>query len=112
MHVNDEDESWVVGLKYLRDADERYLHLDIIHELIHVKQYLDGRELFDDDYSYADRPTDIEAHQYTVEECRTLGMTDDEIARYSYAEWITAKEFARMLETLGVSLSRAQLQPT
>ncbi len=112
MHVNDEDGSLVVGLKYLRDADERYLYLDIIHELIHVKQYLDGRELFDDEYSYADRPTEIEAYQYTVEECRTLGMTDEEIAKYLYVEWITGKEFARMLETLGVISSRGQLQPS
>jgi len=105
MHVNDEDGSLVVGLKYLRDADEKYLYLDIIHELIHVKQYFDGRELFDDRYSYADRPTEIEAYQYTVEEGRTLGMTDEEIARYLHVEWITGKEFERMLATLGVTSS-------
>jgi hypothetical protein len=112
MHVDDEDGSLVVGLQYLRDADEQYLYLDIIHELIHVKQYLDGRELFDDEYSYADRPTEIEAYQYTVEEGRKLGMTNEEIARYLYVEWITGKEFARMLETLGVTPSRAQSLPS
>jgi hypothetical protein len=112
MHVNDEDGSLVVGLKYLRDADERYLYLDIIHELIHVKQYLDGRELFDDEYNYADRPTEIEAYQYTVEESRRLGMMDEEIVRYLYVEWITGKEFARMLETLGVTPSSGQSQPS
>ena len=106
MHVNDEDGSLVVGLKYLRDADERYLYLDIIHELIHVKQYLDGRALFDDEYSYADRPTEIEAYRCTVEEGRRLGMPDEEIARYLYVEWITGKEFTRMLKTLGVTPSR------
>jgi hypothetical protein len=102
----------VVELKHIRDADERYLYLDIIHKLIHVKQYLDGRELFDDEYSYADQPTETEAYQYTVEECRTLGMTDEEIAKYLYVEWVTEKEFARMLETLGVTSSRGQLQPS
>ncbi len=112
MHVNDEDGSLVVGLKYLRDADERYLYLDIIHELIHVRQYFEGRELFDDEYNYADRPTEIEAYQYTVEEGRRLGMTDEEIARYLYVEWITGKEFARMLETLGVTPSRGRSLPS
>ncbi len=112
MHVDDEDGSLVVGLQYLRDADEQYLYLDIIHELVHVKQYLDGRELFDDEYSYADRPTEIEAYQYTVEEGRRLGMTNEAIARYLYVEWITGKEFARMLETLGVTPSRAQSLPS
>ncbi len=112
MHVNDEDGSLVVGLKYLRDADERYLYLDIIHELIHVRQYFEGRELFDDEYNYADRPTEIEAYQYTVEEGRRLGMTDEEIARYLYVEWISGKEFARMLETLGVTPSRGRSLPS
>ena len=112
MHVDDEDGSLVVGLQYLRDADEQYLYLDIIHELVHVKQYLDGRELFDDEYSYADRPTEIEAYQYTVEEGRRLGMTNEEIARYLYVEWITGKEFARMLGTLGVTPSRGQSLPS
>ena len=59
-----------------------------------------------------DRPTEIETYQYTVEECRALGMTDEEIARFLYVEWITGKEFARMLETLGVTPSRGHLQPS
>jgi hypothetical protein len=109
MHVNDKDGSLVVGLKYLHDADERYLYLDIIHELVHVKQHLDGKELFDEEYSYADRPTEIEAYQYTVEEGRRLGMTEEEIAEYLYVEWMTRKEFARMLETLGVAPSRGRI---
>lgn len=108
MHINDEDGSLVVGLKYLREGDERYLYLDIIHELVHVKQYLDGKELFDEEYSYADRPTEIEAYQCTVEEGRRLGMSEEAIARYLYVEWMTRKEFARMLETLGVNPSRGR----
>ena len=109
MHVNDKDGSLVVGLKYLHDADERYLYLDVIHELVHVKQHLDGKELFEEEYSYADRPTEIEAYQYTVEEGRRLGMTEEEIAEYLYVEWMTRKEFARMLETLGVAPSRGRI---
>lgn len=103
MHVNDRDGSLVIGLKYLSEADERYLYLDIIHELIHLKQHLDGRKLFDEEYSYADRPTEIEAYQYTVEEGRRLGMTEEEIAEYLYVEWMNRNEFARMLKILGVS---------
>jgi hypothetical protein len=109
MHVDDKDGSLVVGLKYLRIADERYLYLDIIHELVHVKQHLDGKELFDEEYSYADRPTEIEAYQYTIEEARRIGMTEEEIAEYLYVEWMTRREFARMLETLGVVPSRGRI---
>jgi hypothetical protein len=102
MYVNDGDGSLVVGLGYLQTADAHYLYLDIIHELAHVKQYLDGRELFDENYGYVDRPTEIEAYQCTVKEARKLGMADDAIAEYLYVEWITRKEHARLLKTLGV----------
>lgn len=102
MYVNDGDGSLVVGLEYLQTADAHYLYLDVIHELAHVKQYLDGRQLFDENYSYVDRPTEIEAYQCTVKEARKIGMTDDAIAEYLYVEWITRKEHARLLGTLGV----------
>ncbi len=102
MYVNDEDGSLVVGSDYLRTADARYLYLDVIHELVHVKQYLDGKELFDENFSYVDRPTEVEAYQCSVEEGRRIGMTDEAIAEYLYVEWITRKEHARLLGTLGV----------
>jgi hypothetical protein len=102
MYVNDEDGSLVVGSDYLRNADTRYLYLDLIHELVHVKQFLDGKKLFDESYSYVDRPTEIEAYQCAVEEGRKIGMDDNAIAEYLYVEWITRKEHARLLRTLGV----------
>ena len=104
MYVNDEDGSLVVGLDYLRTGDSRHLYLDVIHELVHVKQYLQGKNLFDDAYSYVDRPTEVEAYRCCVEEGRKIGMPEDEIAEYLYVEWITRKDHARLLKTLGVTL--------
>jgi hypothetical protein len=102
MYVNDEDGSLVVGADYLRTASENYLYLDIIHELVHVKQYFQGKELFDENYSYVDRPTEIEAYQCSVEEGRRIGMDERELAEYIYVEWVSRKEHARLLKTLGV----------
>jgi len=102
MYVNDEDGSLVVGLNYLKTADTRYLYLDIIHELVHIKQYLDGKELFDKSHSYVDRPTEIEAYQCAVQAAREIGMNDATLAEYLYVEWITRKDHARLLKTLGV----------
>ncbi len=107
MYVDDGDGSLVVGSEYLRTADTHYLYLDVIHELVHVKQFLDGRELFDESYSYVDRPTEIEAYLCTVEEGRKIGMTDDALAEYLYVEWVTRKEHARLLKTLGVKPNSA-----
>ena len=102
MYVNDEDGSLVVGTDYLRTATTKYLYLDVIHELVHVKQYLQGKNLFDENFSYIDRPTEIEAYQCSVEEARRIGMDDDAIAEYVYVEWISRKEHASLLKTLGV----------
>jgi hypothetical protein len=104
MYVNDEDGSLVVALDYLRTGDSKHLYLDVIHELVHVKQLLQGKNLFDDAYSYVDRPTEVEAYRCCVEEGRKIGMPEDEIAEYLYVEWITRKDHARLLKTLGVTL--------
>jgi len=103
MYVNDEDGSLVVGLDYLKTGDSKCLYLDVIHELVHVKQFLQGRNLFDHSYSYVDRPTEIEAYRCCVEEGRKIGMPEDEIAEYLYVEWITRQDHARLLKTLGVN---------
>ena len=102
MYVNDEDGSLVVGADYLRTASTTYLYLDIIHELVHIKQYFQGKELFDENYSYVDRPTEVEAYQCSVEEGRRIGMDEDAIAEYLYVEWVSRKEHTRLLKTLGV----------
>jgi len=102
MYVNDADGSVVVGLNYLKTGDTKELYLDVIHELVHVKQYLQGKDLFDNAYSYVDRPTEIEAYRCCVEEGRRIGMPEDEIAEYLYVEWVSRRDHAKLLKTLGV----------
>jgi len=78
------------------------LYLDVIHELVHIKQFLQGRNLFDSKYSYVDRPTEIEAYRCCVEEARKIGMSEAAIAEYLYVEWISRADHARLLKTLTV----------
>jgi hypothetical protein len=59
--VDDENGYILVSKPYLKTADERYIYLDVIHELVHVRQFLEGKNLFDERYSYVDRPTEVEA---------------------------------------------------
>jgi hypothetical protein len=105
MYVNDADGSLVVGLEYLKSGQLNHLYLDVIHELVHVKQFMHGRNLFDERYTYVDRPTEIEAYRCCVEEGRKLGMSEEAIAQYLYVEWISKKNHARLLKTLGVKAS-------
>lgn len=102
MHVDDTDCSIVVGLNHLAKADERTLYLDIVHELVHVKQFKDGRNIYDERYSYVDRQTEIEAYQVVVNEARKLGMNDDEIMEYLTVEWVSEDGLKRLANKLGV----------
>lgn len=82
MGVSDEDGHLMVSVPYLRDGDERDIYLDIIHELVHVKQFKNGMKLRDNRFRYSNRPTEIEAYAHAVKEARRLGMTDKEIYDY------------------------------
>jgi len=108
MYVNDVDGSIVVRGEYLQSASDKLLYLDIIHELVHVKQYHEGRELFDSKFSYVDRPTELEAYKVTLDEARKIGMTEAEIEDYLYVEWITKKEHKKLAKMLGVNDQRSR----
>lgn len=105
MYVDDKDASIVVSLKHLKCSDQITLHLDIIHELVHIKQLLDGKELYDHSRSYVDRDTEIEAYRIAIKEARNLGLDDKQILDYLYVEWISKEELNRLAYRLGIKLS-------
>lgn len=101
----DDESGWIlVSSPYLKSADERYLYLDLIHELVHVKQFHDGKELFDENYSYVDRPTEIEAYSVAAKEAKRIGMTDEEILEYLKVDWVAPDEFERLLNHIGFKI--------
>jgi hypothetical protein len=103
MFVKNEDATIVIGLKHLRNSDSKILYLDIVHELVHVKQQRLGLDLYDKSYSYVDRPTEIEAYEIAVKEAKRLGMQDKEIIDYLHVEWITLEEHKRLASHVGIS---------
>ncbi|MDE1814216.1 MAG: hypothetical protein KGH87_03795 [Thaumarchaeota archaeon] len=102
MHVQNDDASIVIGRNHLKNSEKKILYLDIIHELVHVKQQRQGLDLYDKSYSYVDRPTEIEAYEIAVEEARKLGMNDSEIFDYLHVEWISDDEHKRLASRVGV----------
>jgi hypothetical protein len=101
----DDKRGWVnLGLEYLRTGDERTLYLDILHELTHIRQWHEGKELWDRRYAYVDRPTEVEAYEVAVKVARQLGMTDGEIADYLRVEWISHEDYVRLCLRLGVRI--------
>ena len=101
-YVDDEDGHIVLGRGHLRKSEERVLYLVILHELVHVKQFQEGKELFDRRFPYVDRPTELEAYALGVREARSLGMSDPEILEYLEVPRVSGEEMKRLAERLGV----------
>ena len=95
-----------VGAKYLAASKINCLYLDVIHVLVHVKQFLDGKDLLDQTFEYVDRPTEIEAYRYTVEEAKRLDMTENDILRYLRVDAVDDTELGRLIEKIGVKRRR------
>jgi hypothetical protein len=102
MGVSDEDGHLVVSAHYLRTGNPRDIYLDVVHELVHVKQFRDGRKLFPEGFEYASAPTEIEAYKVCIAEGRRLGMTDKEVLEYLKVPWMDDKEWRRLARNLGL----------
>jgi len=102
MGVSNEDGHLIISAEYLNKGDIIDIYLDVIHELTHVKQFMDGKELFGGRWSYVDRPTEIEAYRNAVDEARRLGLSDERICDYLQTEWMTDKDLQRLAKTLNV----------
>jgi hypothetical protein len=105
MGVSDEDGHIFASQQYINGGEKWSVYLDIIHELVHVRQFRQGKNLFDPKFTYVDRPTEIEAYIVAVEEARRIGMTEEEIFEYLEVPWISKEEHRRLAKSAGVKLS-------
>ena len=106
MSVNGKTGHLMINSNYLKKGYERDIYLDIIHELNHVRQFKEGKDLFDERYQYVDRPTEIEAYTTTVLEAKRIGMTDLEIQEYLQTEWLTVNDLRKLCRSLSLTYTR------
>jgi hypothetical protein len=104
MGVSNNDGHLIISAQYLNNGDILDIYLDVIHELVHVKQFLKGKELFDQHYTYVERPTEVEAFRYAVEEARNLGLSDERILEYLRTEWMSDEDLICLAQTLNVKI--------
>jgi hypothetical protein len=102
MGVSGKDGHLIVNTRYLNGGDRIDVYLDVVHELVHVRQFVEGKELFDTNYGYAERPTEVEAYMYAVKEARNLGLSDERICEYLKTEWMSEDDLRRLARALGV----------
>jgi hypothetical protein len=103
MAINNINGHLIVNSRYLNNGDKVDVYLDVIHELVHVKQLMEGKELFDVHYGYTERPTEIEAYRHAVEEARKMGLSDERICEYLKTEWMSDDDLKRLAKTLNVA---------
>ena len=104
MGVNDANGHLMVNKRYLSTGSKVDIYLDVVHELCHVKQHMEGRELFDPRYDYVDRPTEIEAYRYAVQEAKRIGLSAAEIRLYLKVEWMNSEVLDRLIRNMSVQL--------
>lgn len=107
MYVDGSDGHLVISKNYLNNGNKTDIYLDLIHELCHVKQFMAGKELFDPRYDYVERPTEIEAYRYAVQEARRLGLSEERISCYLWTEWMSEYDFKRLAKAVNVHLDNA-----
>lgn len=103
MRVRDVDGRLLIRPGYLRRGRKEFIYLDLIHELTHIKQFKQGYDLYDQQYSYIRRPTELEAFSNAIAEARRIGLSDLEIYEYMRVDWISESELKELAERLGVA---------
>ena len=106
MGVSDEDGHLIVSAYYLRQGEFVSKYLDVIHELVHVRQFKEGKPLFDENYEYHNRPTELEAYKLAVDEGRRLGLSDKELFDYLKVDWMEEDEVRKLAKNLGIRTPR------
>ena len=104
MYVDGGDGHLVISKGYLNSGDRTDIYLDLVHELCHVKQFMEGKELFDERYDYVDRPTEIEAYRYTVQEAKRIGLNRERILQYLKTEWMTEEDLCKLVKNMDLNL--------
>jgi hypothetical protein len=104
MGVSDVDGHLLISTHHLKNSEFKVLYLDVIHELVHVKQFMDGKQLFNSEFEYVDSPVEVEAYRHAVKEAKRIGMSDKEIIEYLKVEWVDEVAHKRLCETLGLKI--------
>ena len=107
MGVDDNGGNLLVNKRYLSTGSRIDIYLDVIHELCHVKQHMEHRELFDPHYDYVDRPTEIEAYRYAVQEAKRIGLNAAKIREYLKTEMMSAEALDRLIKNMNVNLEES-----
>jgi hypothetical protein len=104
--VDDDVPCIVLSADYYRDGEDLDLYLDLLHELTHLRQVAEGKNVWDESLAYVDRPTEIEGYAVAIEEGRRLGMTDADVLRHLSNPWMSAADVERLMANIAALIGR------
>ncbi len=91
-----------ISANYLNTGNLIDIYLDVIHELVHVKQFREGKKLFHETMIFIDEEMELEACRYTVDEARKLGMSDEQILEYLRTERMSDEDLDKLAKALNL----------
>lgn len=104
-HVDTTEPCIVVDPSYYHAASPQDLYLDLLHELTHLRQHLDGQNIWDDRLPYEQRPTEIEAFAVAVLEAQRRGLSEATILAYLRQPWLTEAAVQQLWANIGTFLA-------
>jgi hypothetical protein len=99
----------LINLHYLGTGDFTDIYLDVIHELVHVNQVMNGKNC-NKKLPYVERPLEIEAYKRAIGEARVLGLDEERILDYLESDLITAEELRQLATTLEINFEEAPMR--
>jgi len=87
---------------YTRLHEPAIVYLDLVHELVHVRQVSQGEQVYHFPEPYVEWPTEIEAYRITYEEAQRMGLDDGWFLRYLSVPWIDDEEIAVLARAIGM----------
>ena len=92
---------------YYHNGKPLDLYMDLAHELTHLRQHAEGKNLWDHELHYVDRPTEIEGYAVAIEEGLRLGMTEEQLVQHLSNPWLSPTEVARLRSNIKSFLAEA-----
>jgi hypothetical protein len=89
-----------IAYDYYKNGKARDLYFDILHELTHLRQLEEGRNLWDMKTAYVDRETEIEGYAIVMREAIRLGLGREEFLDHLSAPWMSEADVARLVENV------------
>jgi hypothetical protein len=105
----DHDGHLIINPEYFETADFTDLYLDAIHELVHVKQVLNGKNC-NHQLQYVERTLEIEAYKTAVDGARAISLDENRILDYLESDLIDAEELRQLATTLELDSQQVTLE--